>query len=299
MKTKVAFIVNSKRKISSLAEKTLTLVRMQERLDCHFYNTESKKHAITLAKECADKGFDCILAVGGDGTANEVINGLKLSKRTLGVYFGIIPNGSGNDFQTVLESFEPEEFVEKLVSRQSNQMDIIKLTSQKGIYYAMNIAGIGFDGFVINTLQNLRRKYKVSGKFAYVLSILTTFLVFKKATVKITGDHFNYNGKLLMLCVCNGSTFGHGLTINPDANPFDEKLNVTILGNVSFFDYVRKLSLLKSGKKVEHSEVHYFEAEKVSIQLEKRKMFSEVDGEIFDSGNITFEILKGDISLIC
>ncbi|MDG1346222.1 MAG: acylglycerol kinase family protein, partial [Crocinitomicaceae bacterium] len=144
MKTKVAFIVNSKRKFSSLAKKTLTLVKMQERLDCHFYNTESQKHATTLAKECADNGFDCIIVVGGDGTANEVVNGLMLSKRKLGVYFGIIPNGSGNDFQTVLEPFEPEEFVEKLISRQCTQMDIIKLTTKKGIYYAMNIAGIGF-----------------------------------------------------------------------------------------------------------------------------------------------------------
>ena len=299
LKRKVAFIVNAKRSITSLAQKTISLAKLDSDLDCHIFKTKHHKHAIFLARDCIDDGFDCVVAVGGDGTVNEVVNGIKLGKRTLGVFFGVIPNGSGNDFQASLGKFIPEEFIQKLVARQSKRIDLILLTSKENTKYSANIAGIGFDGFVIQSLQHFRNRWMFYGKFAYLLSMLRTFILFKKTTVHIKGDDFDYSGKLLMMAVCNGSKFGHGLTINPNAVLFDGKLNITIVGNVSFIDYIKKLNHLKRGEKIDHPEVWYYETEKVSIQMTNKQLIAEVDGEIFDTGNITFEIVKSDISLIC
>ena len=163
----------------------------------------------------------------------------------------------------------------------------------------MNIAGAGFDAYVVNLLNRQREK-GMSGKFSYAWSIICAFLAYRKPVVEIESDEMQYRGKMLMIVVCNGKIFGHGLTINPYSDLENGKLNVTLLGKVTLFDYVRKLSDLKKGRAIQHEKVHYFESERITISKATDELFVEADGECFGKAPVTFSIAPKALNfLIC
>jgi diacylglycerol kinase (ATP) len=298
MKLKVAIIVNGIRKLNPQASETLQLIQNEASIDSRIYTTTKAKEAIRLAQTAADKDFHYILALGGDGTCHEVINGILLSEKKDQIIFGIIPNGTGNDFQKMLGDFQPSSFLKKILKKELNCIDIIQIKNEDHTSYALNIAGTGFDGHVVNTLGAFRKNIRLKGKFAYALAILKSFVTFRKQEIRIKSNEFNYAGKMLMMVVCNGKVFGHGLTINPYASLNDGKLSVTFLGRVSFLDYIRNLGKLKRGELIKHPEVRYFETENLSIQMDEKVIYTEADGELIGSGSFEFSVVKGMLCIV-
>lgn len=298
MNKKVAVIINGSRKLNGFAQMTLDRLKKDDFFDVQILTTSKPKQAIHFAKSASDDGFDFVIAVGGDGTCNEVVNGIMASENSENVIFGIIPNGTGNDFHKMLGEFDPRKFVEFLKNNISQPIDIIQLKSEKGSYFALNIAGIGFDGHVVQTLESFRNTIRMKGKFAYALAILKSFSTFKKVQVEINSLEYQYNGKLLLMAVCNGQAFGHGLFIHPHAHINDGKLNVTVLGNVSFLDYVKNLGKLKRGEFITHPEVKYFQTESISLHAKDKQLFTEVDGENCGTDSFSYSVRKDAIRLV-
>jgi diacylglycerol kinase (ATP) len=298
MKIRVAFIINGTCKLHHTAKRAIDLAKKNVDLICQFAETKHAKHAIDLALLTTDQGFDAIVAVGGDGTCNEVINGILLAKRKKKVVFGVIPNGTGNDFYKMIGDFDPEIFVESLCKVNSKKIDIISVEINQKRWFSLNIAGIGFDGYVVNTLKSMRDSKNFKGKLAYSVAILCSFIRFRKLKTEISCDTFSYTGKTLMMIICNGKAFGHGLIISPDSKIDDGLLNVVLLGEVSFFDYIKNLSNLKKGKKVNHKNVHYFETKSISIKMVGKKLYTETDGEVLGQGDVKFEIVPSCIDLL-
>lgn len=298
MSIRVAFIINSSRKLNSNSIQTLDLVNFDPRLSSLLLYTKRPKHAIELAEKYCNEGYDCIVSVGGDGTNNEVVNGIQRSKRRKEVIFGIIPNGSGDDFQKMLGEFRPAEFVGMLLTQQSKSIDLIQLTSENKTWYALNIAGIGFDGHVVGILEKFRKRWGLKGKFAYALAILNSFITFRKTEISITADSFHYVGKILMLAVCNGKAFGHGLFIHPDAEFSDGELGITLLGDVSFIDYVRNIGKLKRGEKIDHPGISYFNSKQISVRFHEKSLYTEVDGENLGQVPYDFQVLSNRLKII-
>jgi YegS/Rv2252/BmrU family lipid kinase len=297
MKIEVIFLINDSRKLSKITEETILLAKSDKNLNCQLVRTKFQYHAIDLAKEYTDKGSDIIVAVGGDGTCNEVVNGISASKFSGKVLFAIIPNGSGNDFQSNLDSFSPNEFVKNLVRKKHNSIDLIKVRNGSTEKYSLNIAGVGFDGFVVNTLNNLRGATIFKGKVAYSIAILKSFIFYKKSFVKIETEDFFYHGKLLLVAICNGKSFGHGLIISPNSRINDGKLQVVLFGNVSFWDYLKNLKNLKRGRMVQHENVHYTKTTFLRLETE-RELFIEIDGEMCGNGQVEFEVVPRCLKLI-
>lgn len=295
---KVAFIINSSRKLNPASAETIRLAKLEAELDCHFFFTEKAKQSIQFAKDITDSGFQAVVAVGGDGTSHEVLNGIQRSRNKGVVHFGIVPNGTGNDFHKMLGEFQPNIFIESLKNLRHKQIDICKVQLNDSISYALNIAGIGFDGFVVGKLEKMRSTIRLHGKIAYALAILQSFLYFKKENVQIQCQEFKYVGKLMLMAVCNGRAFGHGLFINPEAKMDDGKLNITLLGEVTFWDYIKNIGRLKKGMKINHPNVHYFQTEEISINFQSHTLYTELDGENIGSGNVKFSIEKGVLKLI-
>ncbi len=298
MNTKVALIINGSRKLNRNSALTVDLIVNDAFFDVQILKSSKPKEAIHFAQKACDEGFQYIISVGGDGTCNEVVNGIQLSARKNEVVFGIIPNGTGNDFHKILGVFNPQKFIESLKNRISKPIDLIHLESNKTSYFALNIAGIGFDGHVVETLESFRKTIRLKGKVAYALAILKSFATFRKADVEIKSLENNYSGKMLLMAVCNGKAFGHGLYIHPNAEIEDGKLSITLLGNVSFSDYIKNLGKLKQGKEITHPEVTYFETESISIKVLDRQLFTEVDGENIGAEDFTFSVLKGGLKLL-
>ena len=295
---KVVFILNGSKKLSAVAKKTIDKANEHASLNCFISKTESAKHAIDLGKEYADKGVDFIIAVGGDGTCNEVVNGIQKSTNREKVIFGIIPNGSGNDFHRMLGRFSPEKFIDALINQNSQRIDLIKIESNDKIIYSLNIAGVGFDGFVVNKLNQLRKNTFLKGKMAYAYSILRAFFSYKKPDVVLSSNDYNYSGKMMMTAVCNGTTFGHGMIVSPNAKLNDGKLNITLLGEVSLKDYVKNISRLKKGNLIKHPEVHYFETKELTITIKSGEMYLETDGEIIGQGDVRFQVLPNGLNIL-
>ncbi len=298
MRIKVAFIINRTKKYSRSTAMTLEIAKLHRELDIHLFYTDGPKHAVSLARTAVLEGYEVIVAVGGDGTINEVANGIIASDYCLEVLFGIVPNGTGNDFQKYLGVFNPHHFIESILHKKYALVDLIRVTTIEKSTYSINIAGTGFDGQVVQTLQNSRKFLGLNGRLSYPLAILQSFLTFRKLQVNIKAKEFEYTGKLMMVAVCNGTTLGHGLNISPNAKIDDGILNVTLLGNVSFLDYVKNLHKLKKGEFIEHPEVSYYKTEKISLSSSVNNLFTQVDGEHFCSGDVEFSIIKKGIRLL-
>jgi YegS/Rv2252/BmrU family lipid kinase len=291
----VSFIINSTRKLSAFAKAVMALVEDSDDLQGKTYYTMSPKHAIDIAQEIAANS-DLIVAVGGDGTCNEVINGIQLAKATQ-TKFAVIPNGTGNDFSVSLSIKTPQEFISKIRNKSFEPIDIgIVVVDSKKSYF-VNVADIGFGAKVIELLNRQRAK-GVGGKLSYAIAILRTFFLHKKAHIEIKSNDFEFKGKFLMVAFCNGSTFGHGLVINPHAKINSNQLNLTVIGDVSLVTYLLNLNRLKKGVPINHPKIHYYETENTSIKIVGKKQWVEGDGELLGSDVRSVYIKPNAIELL-
>jgi YegS/Rv2252/BmrU family lipid kinase len=294
MKT-IVFIINSNHSISSLNQRIINACEQQSEFTTNTYFTKHPKHAFEIAKQAANENTNVIVAVGGDGTIHETLNGI-LSVQSHKSLLAILPNGTGNDFMRTRQHFKnPEQFLHAVLSNKSESIDIGKITSSSAIHYFINIADIGFGGAVIHTLTKQRKV--VGGKLAYSLAILKTFFTYKKSVLKISAPDFMHESATFMAIFCNGSIFGSGLTIHPDAKANDGQLNLVIIGNISLLDYLRYLPNLKKGKFIQHPEVHYLEYNEITVESQTPQ-WTETDGEIATNENINVTLVPNCIEIL-
>lgn len=292
---KVAFIINSTQKLTKYVDEVISLAEKSLNIEVNICPTKHEKHAVVLAEIESHKS-DIIIAVGGDGTCNEVVNGIYKSGNK-NIILGILPNGTGNDFSRMLNVFTAQEFVAKLELKDCVKIDIGEIVFQQSKSVFINIADIGF-GVKVVELMNKQRLSGLKGKLSYATAIIKAFFKYKKIPLSISGDNFNYSGNILMVAFCNGNTFGHGIVINPDANIVDGKLDVTLIGNVSLLTYLKYLGKLKKGKKINHPEVKYYQTKNVKINTINPKEKIEADGELFGNSIKEIRILKEWLCLI-
>jgi len=296
----VSFIIKGGSKNKKLFNSIIDKIKPLKLFNNYFVNfTEYPGHAISLGKDYANRGVDLIIAMGGDGTLNEVLNGIMNASNNNSV-LGHYPIGTANDFsKTMGLDKNLEQFLGILKNNNTITLDVGKVKCQNnGILnerYFLNIADAGLGGFVANKLNNSKKI--LGGKIAYFKIIITGILLFKKPHVKIDINNISYTGKLMSLAICNGRTFGNGLIISPDAKVNDGMFNITLLGDVTILDYFRNLKNLKKGIKLNHPNIHYYTSEKI-ILSSNEKCEIEADGEYVGLGETTFEIIPKSLNFL-
>lgn len=293
---KVAIIINAYRKqseqVNSLLQKCIKSVEM----DTIVYKTQGQGDAINFAIECCENKMDVIIAVGGDGTVNEIVNGIMIGDCHT-PRLAIIPNGTGNDFVRSMHlNCDLTKFYDALLASDYRTVDIGQIDYEDQKRYFMNVGDVGFGGKVVQVLDK-QRSY-MGGKASYALAILRSFIGYRRPVLQIVGDNFQYEGIVLLVAFCNGPIFGDGIVINPFANMHDGKLSVTLFGKVSLLDYVRNLKSLKSGKAIDHPEAKYFETSHLEIKIIHGKAVTETDGEYLPHGNLKISIAKAKIDVL-
>ena len=261
--------------------------------------TEYHGHAIQLAADAAEAGYNCIIAIGGDGTFNEVVNGAD-PENNQHIIFGLIPAGTGNDFyRSIGRQFSTAVFVQSLQNKVVHKYDAGILTVNGTKRYFLNVADAGFGGHAAMLLDK-QRAAGLKGGLSYNMAILRAFFSFRKPIVNIVYDHDKvlFHGKMMMLAVCNGNTFGNGLIICPDARPDDATLGVCIIGDVGIWDYLKNYFNLRKGKKINHPDVRYSSANEISVQIHQGNAMIEADGEITGSGDCSFRVIPGLLKVI-
>lgn len=295
MKKTVTLIIHGHRKLSDKTLETIALMENEPMLIVKKKVTRGPGDASEIAHN-VNANSDIIIAIGGDGMCNEVINGLMI-KPNPKMIFGVIPNGTGNDFVRNLSPFDPYTFVTAIIDNSIRSIDLGKITFGKASRYFLNVADIGFGAKVIDTL-NKQRRAGIGGKFSYNLAIVRTFFTYRKSIIAVHNDDFNFEGKSLMIVFSNGTAFGNGLKIYPEAKLDSGKLGMAVIGKVSLIEYGRNLKNLKLGRKIVHPEVMYSEFEKIHISTNDKNIIVETDGEIAGRSSITVEVIPKILQIV-
>lgn len=293
---KISIIVHGRHGLNRLLKDFINRYHLTGEIELTIRLTEKIGDAKQFAEEAAQLRHDVIIAAGGDGTINEVINGI-MNTNDHRPDLLIIPVGTGNDFMLNRKTYSrSEQIYDTIRSATRTMLDVGLIKSNDTKHFFLNIADVGFGGATVHTL-NKQRKF-ITGKISYPIAILRTFFSYRKPIIAFESSSFNYRGKTLMIAFCNSESFGNGIKIHPGADPSDQIMNVTLLGNVSLFDYIRYLPKLKKGVRINHPELHYLTVNEAQIKILEGTAPIEADGEPVNFTDATISMIPSAIQLI-
>lgn len=236
----------------AIAERLRPLAEAQGTMDWH--NTAYHRHAIELAQQAAAAGRSKVIAIGGDGTVHEVVNGLMSVPADRRPALGIIPTGSGNDFSHSLGIPRDAQAAWTLALTGSlRPVDVGHIRDDQGhSEYWTNTLGIGFDALVNIRSRGIRI---VRGFGIYFLSALQTILFnHVPMQAKVVEDDRSWQKDLLMLVVCNGQREGGVFQVAPQARQDDGWLDYLAIGSISKAMMVYTIPFMMNGT---HSRLKY------------------------------------------
>lgn len=249
-------------------------------LDYDFEFTSSPQHAIEIARTRVNEGYKIICSVGGDGTSNEVINGILIAKKP-GI-FSAIPVGTGDDIPTVygIPEGDLEAAVQCLVQGQNKTFDVGYC--EKADRYFAGVASMGFDAEVAHRINKAsKRSKRFLGTRSYQLALGTTLTKFKPYDLVIRIDEEQtIVGQRMLLAIGNGNRYGGGMHICPNADVTDGKFSITIVQKMSRITLLRFFSTVYTGTHLTHDSVETFDGESIHVDSPKKKCLYQIDGEI-------------------
>lgn len=271
-------------------------------LDFDLITTENPGHAIELAQQAVTEGFDVVVAAGGDGTANEVLNGLMLAKEAgLSAAMGVLPVGQGNDFAFSMGiPTELEPACETLARNHQQVIDVGRVTGglfPEGRFFGNGI-GIGFDAVVGFEAFKLKRLH---GFPAYLVAALKTiFLYFRAPKVRIELDHETLIQPSLMVSIMNGRRMGGGFMMAPESDPGDGELDLCIAGQVSRLGIFGLILQFMQGSQASHRAIQFKRSQNIKVTAMEGVLPTHGDGETIstESKQLAIELFPGQISLI-
>ena len=251
-------------------------------IDFEIQETEHPWHAAQIAQEAIEQGFDAIISMGGDGTANEVINGMMLAKK-IGLHtvkMGVIPVGRGNDFAFSMRMpLNHEDGCNLLANPTTKMIDVGFVRGghyPEGRYFANGI-GIGFDAVV--GFQAV--KYKKLGGFpSYIFGVIETLsLYFKAPKLKIEMDTETIEVNPIMVSIMNGRRMGGGFMMAPNSLPDDGKFDICLVNQLSRIATLLLVPKFFSGKQYLHPAVDYYYPSKLKVSTIEGTIPAHGDGE--------------------
>jgi YegS/Rv2252/BmrU family lipid kinase len=272
-------------------------------LDFELVRTEYVGHGIQLAREAALAGYEVIVAAGGDGTVNEVLNGLmearKESKNRPAL--GVLCTGRGNDFGPCINIPEdlPAAF-QVLKDDHRRIIDIGRVSGGKfpqGRYFANNV-GVGFDA--IGTIEVA--KLPDWGMLSFLIAILKTiFLYYKGPTVRLDYDDQTLTTSTMMLLTMNGKRMGTGFKMAPDSKPDDGLFDLVIVRQVSRLRIFSLIPHFIKGTQGTQPEIQTLRAARVAITAVEGALPAQSDGEIIcvDGMRLDIEMLPHQVEVVC
>ncbi len=270
--------------------------------------TERQFHAIEIVNHAvAEEGFKKIIAVGGDGTLNEVVNGIFQQSRfaTEDVTLGMITVGTGNDWGRMYD-FPQKNYnkaIEILKNERTFLQDVGKVkyryqTEDKSRFF-INMAGMGYDALVAKKTNLMKARGK-GGALAYLFNLVTGLFQYKSIYLHIVVDDKTViDGPVFSLSIGICKYNGGGMMQLPNAIPDDGLYDMTVIHKTSKFRVVRNIKNLYDGSFTKMPEVETFTGNKISITSTPRHaIFLETDGESLGSSPLDFEIVPKAVRLI-
>jgi len=262
--------------------------------------TEFKNHAVKIVQNYIKQGFTRFICVGGDGTLHSIVNGI-LSLNPSNIFeikIGIIAIGTGNDWiKTYHISKDYKKDIQIIKAENTIKQDIGKLniTKNNKTVYFNNLAGIGFDGYVVNKVH----KFKNLGFLAYLTGAIVSLTSYKKATLEITFNNTIIKEKTLMLLIGLCKYSGGGMQLTKNSDPTDGLFDISIIHKVHLFNILGNLAGLFNGTITNHKLVNTYKASSLQIKvLDTITTYIQADGELVGSDNFSVSILPKAINFI-
>lgn len=272
-------------------------------LKYHAVFTQYRHHAINLTAKYINQGYRKIIVVGGDGTINEVVNGIFSNYEEVNhIYFGVIMMGTGNDWGRMF-NIPPnyQKAIDIIVREKKFKQDVGKVSyflgTKKHYRYFINTAGIGFDAMVVQN-TNLSKDKGKSGKFSYLTTLFKTLLNYKTLDVKIAIEGKELKGsKLFTMNVGIGKFSGGGMQQVPHAIIDDGLFDIMLVNKIRKTKIVYKIKKLYDGNIHKIKEVNMFKGQNLLVSS-KDKVMLEVDGESLGHAPFEFEVIDQKLNVI-
>ncbi len=269
--------------------------------------TERMLHATQLAIDAiVNKGYRKIIAVGGDGTLNEVVNGIFNQKtvKVDDILLGIISVGTGNDWGRMYSM--PNSYKEQIeVLRKMNvfkqDVGVVRYDhhGKRKLHYFINIAGIGYDALVAKK-SNIAKQKGATGVITYMINLLLGLFQynFNSLTIEREGSTI-FSGKIFSVSVGICKYNGGGIMQLPDAVPDDGLFDVTIIRKVSKLKVIRNITRLYDGSFTKIKEVEQYTGKQFTLTgIPVESVYLETDGESLGNSPLEFSIIKQGINII-
>jgi len=268
-------------------------------LDFDLHVTERRHHAVELARQAIDDGWTYLVAVGGDGTIHEVVNGMMGDggPRNRDAVLGIVSAGSGSDFvRTFGLPDDASHGVEHLTGDGFVDIDLgrVTFTTEGGesTEWFPNIAEAGLGADVAKVAERLPRRL---GRSRYLVGFWITLARFKGTEGTVVCDTRTYEGRITNLVVANGQFFGGGMHVAPKATPTDGRLDVLIqIGTKA--DYIAAITKVFKGKHIPSPAIKEYKARRVEVTT-KKPLRVEADGELLGMTPATFQLYENALRL--
>ncbi len=255
-------------------------------LDYDIFAGEDKEEITKKIRTLSENGAEDFIAVGGDGTVNDVISSVVDPAR---LRLGIVPVGTGNDFAAAAKIPEGLAALDYIVGCEPKPTDYIQF--EEG-FRSINIAGVGIDVDILERSYRMKR----GGKSKYFRSLLSSLAHYKGQRIEVTVDGQCFTKTALIAAICNGSQLGGGIRICPPAVIDDGKLNLFVADCPRRIRIPFELMRLMQGKIIGRPIVTHLLCEKVRIvQIEGKS--AEFDGEIAECRVLTAEAVHGKLKV--
>jgi len=288
MDKKVLFIIN---KYSGMGYQTAIEGRILDTCKkndtkCSIEYTQRRGHAISLASEASKNGFDYVVAVGGDGTINEVARGLLNSDTPM----GILPRGSGNGLARHLGiSVTLTDAIDNLFRHKVMKIDTLSINDK----LSLNVSGIGFDGHVANLFANK----KIRGLVGYARISIKEYFRFPEFEAEVSVDNKTVVRKSFIIAVANSSQYGNNIKIAPLASVRDGILHLTVMKKIPLYRLDHIFTFLK-GSLTNSEMFEILEGKEVSIKTSKAVPY-HIDGEPCGLNNsFSIQLRPGSLSVL-
>ena len=303
-------VVNPKASVGK-SEKDWPLIKqtlIDEGIEFDDVMTEYPRPAIEIVRNAImEKGYRKFISVGGDGTNNEVINGIftQYLVPTNEITMATMPIGTGNDWRRTFDI--PLEYAEVAKIIKAGHVfvhDIGKLTyyndGDPKVRYFLNAAGTGLDEMVCHN-TNLMKQQGKGGTIRYLISLVKCILKYKVSHVQIeVDDEIVFDDNILSVSIGNCRFNGGGMMMMPNAVPDDGLLDVTVIRQVSMFKFAANVKNIYDGSFINKiKEVHTFRGKRIRIvSIPPHSLMVETEGENLNNSPFDFEILPKAVNMV-